>query len=102
AGATKEGNVTFLLHETTKTTSRFDSFLEPAAMVSRHQYAADSISTKHRVVRLDIGTPTYMRAPGESRGSFALESAIDELAVKLGVDRLDFRLRNYSEHDPED
>ena len=51
-------------------------------MVSRHQYASDSISTKHRVVRIDIGTPTYMRAPGESSGSFALESAIDELAAK--------------------
>ena len=102
AGATKEGKLTFLRHESTNSTSRFDTFLEPAAMVSRHQYATDSISTKHRVVRLDIGTPTYMRAPGESSGSFALESAIDELAVKLGVDPLDFRLRNYAEHDPED
>jgi len=102
AGATREGKLTFLRHESTNTTSRFDTFLEPAAMVSRHQYATDSISTKHRVVRLDIGTPTYMRAPGESSGSFALESAMDELAVKLGVDPLELRLRNYAEHDPED
>ncbi|MFL5367685.1 MAG: xanthine dehydrogenase family protein molybdopterin-binding subunit [Myxococcales bacterium] len=102
AGATKDGKLTFLRHESTSTTSRFDIFLEPAAQGTRHQYATDSISTKHRLVRLDIGTPTYMRAPGESSGSFALESAMDELAVKLKMDPLELRLRNYAEKDPED
>ena len=102
AAATREGKLTALRHESTSTTSRFDDFLEPAALVSRHQYRADHLDTKHRLVRLDIGTPTYMRAPGESSGSFALESAIDELAYQLGIDPLDFRLINYAEVDPSD
>ena len=100
AAATKEGGLTALRHQSTSTTSRFDDFLEPAAMVSRHQYKCDNLQTMHRLVRLDIGTPTYMRAPGESSGSFALESAIDELAHELGIDPIDFRLHNYAEVDP--
>jgi len=100
AAATSEGKLTALRHESTSTTSRFDDFLEPAALVSRHQYKCDNLETKLRLVRLDIGTPTYMRAPGESSGSFALESAIDELAHELGIDPIDFRLNNYAEVDP--
>src|SRR5206468_3086945 len=64
AAADKTGKLTLLRHESTATTSRFDDFLEPAALVSRHQYKCDNVETKHRLVRLDIGTPTYMRAPG--------------------------------------
>src|SRR5205085_7540984 len=56
--------------------------------------------SRHRIVRLDIGTPTFMRAPGEASGSFALESALDELAVALKIDPLELRLRNYAEKDP--
>ena len=100
ASATKEGKLTALRHESTSTTSRFDDFIEPAALVSRHQYKCDNIATRHRLVRLDIGTPTYMRAPGESSGSFALECGIDELAHELGIDPIDFRLHNYAEVDP--
>ncbi|MGZ6124277.1 MAG: xanthine dehydrogenase family protein molybdopterin-binding subunit, partial [Myxococcales bacterium] len=98
AGA--DGKLTALRHESVSTTSRFDDFLEPAALVSRHQYQSRNVETKHRLVRLDIGTPTYMRAPGESSGSFALESAIDELAHQLGIDPVEFRLNNYAEIDP--
>ncbi|HEY5677137.1 MAG TPA: xanthine dehydrogenase family protein molybdopterin-binding subunit [Myxococcales bacterium] len=100
AAAARDGRLVALRHESTSTTSRFDDFLEPAALVSRHQYRCENVETKHRLVRLDIGTPTYMRAPGESSGSFALESAIDELAHRLGIDPLEFRLKNYAEIDP--
>jgi xanthine dehydrogenase YagR molybdenum-binding subunit len=100
AAATKDGRLTALSHESTSTTSRFDIFLEPAASVSRHMYASAALETRHRLVRLDIGTPTYMRAPGESSGSFALESAMDELAHELKMDPLELRLRNYAEVDP--
>ncbi|HET9752142.1 MAG TPA: xanthine dehydrogenase family protein molybdopterin-binding subunit, partial [Myxococcales bacterium] len=100
AAAARDGRLVALRHESTSTTSRFDDFLEPAALVSRHQYRCENVETKHRLVRLDIGTPTYMRAPGESSGSFALESAIDELAHELGIDPLEFRLKNYAEIDP--
>ncbi|MGE5049137.1 MAG: xanthine dehydrogenase family protein molybdopterin-binding subunit [Deltaproteobacteria bacterium] len=100
AAAARDGRLVALRHESTSTTSRFDDFLEPAALVSRHQYRCDNVETKHRLVRLDIGTPTYMRAPGESSGSFALESAIDELAHELGIDPVEFRMKNYAEIDP--
>jgi len=100
AGASRDGTLVALRHESTSTTSRFDDFLEPAALVSRHQYRCDAVETKHRLVRLDIATHTYMRAPGESSGSFALESAIDELAHELGIDPVEFRLKNYAEIDP--
>ena len=100
AAAEPSGKLTALRHESVSTTSRFDDFLEPAALVSRHQYKCANVETRHRLVRLDIGTPTYMRAPGESSGSFALESAIDELAHQLGIDPIELRLTNYAEVDP--
>jgi xanthine dehydrogenase YagR molybdenum-binding subunit len=100
AAATQDGRLTALSHESFSTTSRFDIFLEPAASVSRHMYASAALETRHRLVRLDIGTPTYMRAPGESSGSFALESAMDELAHELKMDPLELRLRNYAKVDP--
>ncbi len=102
AGMSAEGALTALRHESHCSTSRFDTFIEPAALVSRHSYATPAFDTRHRIVRLDIGTPTYMRAPGESSGSFALESALDELAHELGRDPLELRLTNYAETDPED
>src|SRR5207237_9496806 len=91
-GAKKDGQLAALRHESTSATSRFDVFVEAAALQPRHIYACPNIETKHRVVRLDIGTPTFMRAPGESSGSFALESAMDELAHALALDPLALRL----------
>ena len=99
-GAKKDGQLAALRHQSTSATSRFDVFVEAAALQARHLYASPNIETKHRVVRLDIGTPTFMRAPGESSGSFALESAMDELAHALGIDPLALRLKNYAETDP--
>src|SRR6202041_980538 len=63
-------------------------------------YASPAIATSHEGVRLDIGTPIFMRAPGEATGSVALESAIDEMALACGMDPLAFRLRNYAETEP--
>lgn len=99
-GAKRNGKLTVLRHHSFSTSSRFDTFVEPAALVSRHAYACPNIESTHRLVRLDIGTPTFMRAPGESSGGFALESAMDEMAYRLGMDPLQLRLRNYAEVDP--
>jgi xanthine dehydrogenase YagR molybdenum-binding subunit len=51
-------------------------------------------------VSLNLGTPTFQRAPGESTGTFALEIAMDELACKLNIDPIELRLKNYAEKDP--
>jgi xanthine dehydrogenase YagR molybdenum-binding subunit len=64
-------------------------------------YACPNTSTTHRLVKLNLGTPTFQRAPGESTGTYALESAMDELSYKLQMDPVELRLRNYAENDPE-
>src|ERR1700738_5120151 len=63
-------------------------------------YASAAISASHEAVRVDTGTPLFMRAPGEATGSIALESAIDEMAYACSMDPLAFRLRNYAEVEP--
>src|SRR5205823_14046443 len=91
-GGSKTGELTAVRHHSVSTTSRFDVFVEPAAVQATHLYKTPAIDSTHRVVTLDIGTPTFMRAPGESSGSFALESALDELAAALSIDPLELRL----------
>ena len=65
-------------------------------------YSSTNAETSHLLVRLDAGAPTYMRAPGEASGTFALESAMDELAYALNMDPVALRLKNYAEQDLEE
>ena len=99
-GADDNGRLTALDHRTKTTSSTFDDFFEPAAGISHTLYASPAIATSHEAVRIDTGTPLFMRAPGEATGSIALESAIDEMAEAIGMDPLAFRLRNYAEVEP--
>jgi len=98
--ADDDGKLTALDHRTKTTSSTFDDFFEPASDISHALYASGAISTSHEAVRVDTGTPLFMRAPGEATGSIALESAIDELAYACGMDPLAFRLNNYAEVEP--
>jgi xanthine dehydrogenase YagR molybdenum-binding subunit len=99
-GADRDGKLTALDHHTRTTSSTFDDFFEPASDASHTLYASPAIATSHEAVRTDIGTPLFMRAPGEASGSVALESAIDEMAHACGMDPLAFRLANYAEVEP--
>lgn len=99
-GASAEGALTAIDHHTLTATSRFDDFYEPAGNVTHTLYSAPALQTTYSAVRLDTGTPLFMRAPGEAPGSAALEGAIDELAEACGLDPLEFRLRNYAEIEP--
>ncbi|RUZ08488.1 molybdopterin cofactor-binding domain-containing protein, partial [Mesorhizobium sp. M7A.F.Ca.CA.001.09.1.1] len=99
-GMDGEGRLTALDHHAKTASSTFDDFFEPAADASHTLYASPAIATSHDAVRLDTGTPLFMRAPGEATGSIALESAIDEAAYACGMDPLEFRLRNYAEVEP--
>jgi len=74
-----------------------DEFIEPAGLTSRFLYACPNVEVAHSLVRVNTGTPTPMRAPGESPGLFALESALDELSYKLGMDPVALRLANHAE-----
>ena len=99
-GADKDGTLKALDHRTKTASSSFDDFFEPASDASHTLYASPAIATSHEAVRLDTGTPLFMRAPGEAAGSIALESAIDEMAHACGMDPLAFRLKNYAEVEP--
>lgn len=99
-GTDGSGALTALEHHTLASTSRFDDFVEPASLPSHSLYAAPAIAALHEAVRIDTGTPLFMRAPGEAPGSAALEGAMDEMAEACGMDPLAFRLRNYAEVEP--
>ena len=99
-GTDAEGRLTALHHHALSTTSSFDHFLEPAANSSLPLYASPAIRVEHTGLRLDVGTPGPMRAPGAASGSAALEVAIDEAAEACGMDPLAFRLANHAETEP--
>jgi xanthine dehydrogenase YagR molybdenum-binding subunit len=99
-GIDADGSLTAIDHHAKTVSSSFDDFLEPAADASHTLYASPAIATSHEAVRVDTGTPLFMRAPGEATGSIALESAIDEAAWACGMDPLTFRIKNYAEVEP--
>ena len=100
-GARRDGTLTALRHDTVAQTSTFDEFMEASGTAARMLYAAPNVATSHKLVRSDIGTPSYTRAPGWASGTFALECAIDEMAEAIEMDPIAFRLKNYAETDPE-
>lgn len=93
-GADADGRLRALDHQGHSLTSTVHEFVEASAGFGRPMYASDAHRSVNRVVRLDVPTPTFMRAPGEAPGSFALESALDELAERCGVDPIALRTRN--------
>lgn len=99
-GTDSDGKLTALDHHTKTTSSSFDDFFEPASDASHTLYMSPAIATSHEAVRVDTGTPLFMRAPGEATGSVALESAVDEMAQACDMDPLAFRLENYAEVEP--
>lgn len=99
-GADADGRLRAFGHQAQNLTSTVHEFVETSAVMGRVMYDADAHHTVNRVVRLDVPTPTWMRAPGEAPGSFALESALDELAEKCGVDPIALRARNEPDTGP--
>jgi xanthine dehydrogenase YagR molybdenum-binding subunit len=95
-----EGHIEALSHDSISATSMLEDWTEPCAVASRILYASSAMSSSHRLARMNIGTPTFTRAPGEASGTFALEVAMDEMAVRLGIDPVAFRLKNYAETEP--
>jgi xanthine dehydrogenase YagR molybdenum-binding subunit len=102
AAAKSNGELSALRFDTTAHTSTFDEFVESASLPARMLYACPNNSTSHQLVRSDIGTPSFMRAPGEASGTVGLEIAMDELAYALKMDPIEFRLKNYADTDPEE
>jgi xanthine dehydrogenase YagR molybdenum-binding subunit len=100
-GATRAGQLTAIVHDVVEQTSTVREFAEQTAAATRMMYATPNLRTTHRLVRLDVPTPFWMRAPGKCPGMYALESAMDELAVELGLDPIELRVRNEPQLDPE-
>ena len=98
-GATADGKLTGVQHDVILHTSMMEDFLEGSANQTQMLYASDACRTTHKLVDMNLGVATYMRAPGESSGTAALEIALDELAVKLNMDPVQLRLANYAEKD---
>ncbi|WP_010160629.1 xanthine dehydrogenase family protein molybdopterin-binding subunit [Sphingomonas sp. PAMC 26617] len=99
-GANADGHLTALIHTGTVAMTPHNNMPEPFIAGTRGAYAADSFKLSVETVTMNMLANTFMRAPGEAVGTFALESAIDELAVELGIDPIDLRLRNEPEQDP--
>jgi xanthine dehydrogenase YagR molybdenum-binding subunit len=99
--ANSAGQFDSIRHDVFSHTSSIEDFAEPGALQTRILYACPNLSTAHRLVPLDVATPTFQRAPGHATGTFALESAIDELAYQLQIDPIELRLRNEPPSDPE-
>ncbi|XZF15928.1 xanthine dehydrogenase family protein molybdopterin-binding subunit [Chitinophagaceae bacterium MMS25-I14] len=100
-GATKEGKLVGMQHEAVAETASYEDFTESTVNMTHFMYDCPNVVTKYRLVALDRGVPIWMRGPGEATGAFALECAMDEMAYKLNLDPIEFRLRNYAETDPE-
>src|SRR5205085_271777 len=96
---TRDGRLTAITHDTVAQTSAFGDYADPNGTLTRMLYACPNVATTHRLVRVNAPQPNPARAPGEGPGSFALESALDELAHELQLDPVALRLRNYADHD---
>ena len=100
-GAGEDGRLVAIGHDVVEQTSTIREFAEQTAAATRVMYAAPNRRTTHRLARLDVPTPAWMRAPGECPGMYALESAMDELAVACDLDPIELRVRNEPDVDPE-
>ncbi len=94
-GANRDGSLQAVKHDVKSTVSFSKAFIEAAAhRTSRLLYKSPNIRVSHTAVPFTVGGPTFMRAPGCAPGMLALECAMDELAVKLGMDPVQLRIKN--------
>jgi xanthine dehydrogenase YagR molybdenum-binding subunit len=100
-GATKQGKLTAIRHEVTAQTSTYEEYTENTLGPTRMMYACPNAATHYRLAALNVVTPASMRGPGEATGMYALECALDELAVALSMDPIELRLRNHADRDPQ-
>ncbi|MDB5406446.1 MAG: aldehyde oxidase [Rhodospirillales bacterium] len=98
-GAKADGTLEAVTHEAIGMTSQFEDFARNDTTWSGTLYRSATAKYDHKLARLDVSTPCDMRAPGAATGVYALECAMDELAVALKLDPLELRYRNYSDRD---
>ena len=99
-GADDRGRFAALIHTGISAMTTHNALAEQFTFPARHVYATETLKTNQQVADMDMLSNSFMRAPGESVGTFALESAIDELAIQLDLDPIELRIRNEAEQDP--
>ena len=97
-GADHSGHLVATIHEGRTETAKYGTYED--GLVGNPFYRVPNMRSTYRVVPLDVNLPTYMRGPGAVSGMFALESAMDDLAHRLGMDPIELRLRNEPDVDP--
>ncbi len=95
----KDGKLKAIRHENTSYKS-FSNYFEESGKQTKVLYAAEMREITYKIANFNINPPTFMRAPGETPGTFALESAMDELAVELKTDPIKLRILNHTATDP--
>ena len=96
----KKGMLKAIQHENTSYKS-FSTYFEESGKQTKILYSAPEREITYKIAKLNINSPTFMRAPGETPGTFALESAMDELAYELKIDPIQLRILNHTAVDPE-
>jgi xanthine dehydrogenase YagR molybdenum-binding subunit len=99
-GAQADGHFDALIHTGVVAMGRHNNMPEPFILPAKSAYASGSFKLDVETAHMDMLANTFMRAPGESVGTFALESAVDELANLLEIDPIELRIRNEPEKDP--
>ena len=98
-GANPAGALNAVTHEALAMTSMYEDYARDDTAWSGLLYKSASAAYSHKLAKLDVSTPSDMRAPGAATGVYALECAMDELAVALKLDPLELRYRAYSDRD---
>ena len=98
-GASTDGTLEAITHEVIAMTSQHEDYSRNDTSWSALLYKSANVKYEHKLARLDVPTPSDMRAPGAATGVYALECAMDELAVALKLDPVELRLRCYSDSD---
>jgi xanthine dehydrogenase YagR molybdenum-binding subunit len=99
-GASADGKLLAMQHDVLMNASVMEDFVEHSESPTKNLYMSEANSVSAKVVEVNLGISTFMRAPGEAPGTAVLEIAIDELAEKLKMDPVELRLANYAEKDP--
>jgi xanthine dehydrogenase YagR molybdenum-binding subunit len=98
-GSDRRGRLTAAIHDIDAETSSYETFTEAVMGAGQMTYSMPNVSQAYRTAPLDVNTPIWMRGPGFASASFAIESAMDELAHKLGIDPIELRRRNEPNED---
>jgi xanthine dehydrogenase YagR molybdenum-binding subunit len=101
-GADRSGRITAMIHEGHTESARYATYEDGITASPKFMYTCPNMRSVYRVVPLDVNLPTFMRGPGATTGTFALESTMDDLAHRLGLDPVELRLRNEPDHDQTD